>query len=173
LSSLCLSAMPSAILSGQNDPAMIAPQADDVLVKISDDEAATPLTLTDVPANAPLMSAWPMDPVSKIVRKANRLNEVLLIRVDPKAISDSPSKSVEGVLAYSALCTHAGCNVNDWIPTTGILSCDCHQSEFDATSSGRVVSGPAARALPLLPLKLNDGVLAVAKPFATAIRFDG
>jgi len=66
----------------------------------------------------------------------------------------------------------AGCDAIEWIPETGILACDCHSSEFDVRANGRVVGGPATRALPPLPLKIDRTVLVVATPFATAIRFD-
>jgi Rieske Fe-S protein len=114
-----------------------------------------------------------MDPVSKIVRKANRLNEILLIRLNPLAPGERQPNAADEVLAYSALCPHAGCDVTQWISETGILECDCHSSEFDAKADGRVAGGPAARPLPPLPLKVEGAVLVVAKPFATLIRFDG
>jgi rieske iron-sulfur protein len=80
--------------------------------------------------------------------------------------------SADGVLAFSALCPHAGCTITDWIQQRGVLACDCHSSEFDPREVGKVVDGPTARPLPPLPLKLLNGNLAVAKPFAVAIRFD-
>jgi rieske iron-sulfur protein len=148
------------------------PQKDDVLVKL-DDPTLKPLTPGDIPSSAQYVSAWPMAPAGKVVRSGNRLNEVLLIRLDPKMlVGASQSDSVEGVLAYSALCPHAGCNLTNWIPDEGMLSCDCHSSEFNARASGKVIDGPASRPLPSLPLRLTDDMLVVAKPFATAIRFD-
>jgi Rieske Fe-S protein len=148
------------------------PQPDDLLVKVGD-AASKPLTAADVTPGAKFVSAWPMDPASKIVRSASRLNEVLLVRLDPKALAaDSVSNAAGGVLAYSALCTHAGCDVSTWVPDEGILSCDCHGSEFDARSGGNVTVGPASRALPPLALKLAGDVLVVLRPFANVIRFD-
>jgi len=148
------------------------PQVDDVLVKLGD-PALTPLTLSDIPGNAEFVSAWPMAAASKVVRSGSRLNQVLLVKLDPGRLGGAgPSDSVEGVLAYSALCPHAGCNVTTWIPEEGMLSCDCHSSEFDARARGKVIDGPATRPLPPLPLKRAGDVLVVARPFATTIRFD-
>ena len=148
------------------------PQEDDLLVRPGD-PALTPLTVGDIRSDATYVSAWPMAPANRIVRRATRLNEVLLIRLDPKSVGGADlSKGVDRVLAFSALCTHAGCNVSTWIPDEGVLACDCHSSEFDVRASGKVIGGPASRPLPPLPLKLNGDVLVVAKPFATAIRFD-
>src|SRR5882762_4938458 len=169
LGGLCLTAISPAVAVGQSDPASMPPQEGDFLVKL-DDPASKPLGSADVVAQAPPLMAWPMDPVSKIVRKANRLNEVLLIRLNP---GDSQANAAGDVLAFSALCSHAGCDVTQWIPEMGILSCDCHQSEFDAKANGRVVGGPAARPLPPLLLKVEGAQLVVAKPFAAPIRFDG
>jgi rieske iron-sulfur protein len=171
LSGICLSAISPVIVLGQNDPASMPPQEGDFLVKAGD-PASKPLGPADVVAHAPPLMAWPMDPSGKTVRKANRLNQVLLIRLTPPAPGDNQPNAVDDVLAFSALCTHAGCDVTNWIPETGTLSCDCHSSEFDAKASGRVVGGPAARPLPPLPLRLDGAMLVVAGPFATAVRFD-
>lgn len=172
LGGLAWGAITPVLTWSQADPTSIPPQEDDVLVKVGD-PALTPLTLGDFPTNAQYVSAWPMSPASKVVRSGSRLNEVLLVRLDPKMlVGASQTDSVEGVLAYSALCPHAGCNLTTWIPEEGRLSCDCHSSEFDARASGKVLDGPASRPLPPLPLKLAGNVLVVAKPFATSIRFD-
>lgn len=148
------------------------PQEDDVLVRLKD-PALRPLTLGDIPRDATYVSAWPMSPASNVVRNGSRLNEVLLVRLNPLIPGGAnPPNAADGVLAFSALCTHAGCNIASWVPDEGVLVCDCHSSEFEARAGGRVVGGPASRPLPSLPLKFNGDVLAVAKPFAAAIRFD-
>jgi Rieske Fe-S protein len=162
---------PSTVL-GQRDPGSIAPQEGDVLVKVGDPELR-PLNLGGLGVNGPMIAAWPMEPAGRIVRSGNRLNQLLLVRLNPAELAgDAQSNAADGVLAYSGLCTHAGCNVTDWVPETRILSCDCHSSEFDARASGRVVAGPAQHPLPLLPLRLNGDMPVVAKGFATPIRFD-
>ena len=171
LGGICLGAMSPAILAGQDDPASSLPQTGDLLVKI-DDPASKPLGPADISAQGPPLMAWPMDPVSRIVRRANRLSEILLIRLNPAPPGNNQPNAADGVLAYSALCPHAGCDAIQWMPETGILACDCHSSEFDARASGRVVGGPATRALPPLPLTIDRTLLVVATPFATSIRFD-
>jgi rieske iron-sulfur protein len=169
---ICLGAMPSSIALGQGNPASMAPQEGDQLIKVGDAELK-PLSLGSLSVSGQMIMAWPMEPAAKTVRSGSRLNQVLLIRLNPADLAGEVlSNAADGVLAYSALCTHAGCNVTDWQPDTRILSCDCHSSEFDARASGRVVAGPAQHALPPLPLRLNGDVLVVAKSFATPIRFD-
>jgi len=46
-----------------------------------------------------------------------------------------------------------------------LLECPCHYSTYDPKDGAKVVSGPAPRRLPALPLKLVDARLVVAKPF--------
>lgn len=156
----------------QGDAGAAPPQEGDLLVRAGD-ASAKPLTLTDIPFDAKFVSAWPMEPMNNVVRSGSRLNEVLLIRLDPLALPEATRRSsADGVLAYSALCTHSGCDLSTWLPSEGVFSCDCHGSEFDARTAGRVTVGPARRALPLLDLKVNGEILVVARPFAAPIRFD-
>ena len=65
-----------------------------------------------------------------------------------------------GNLAYSRICTHAGCNVGLYETTTHQLMCPCHQSTFDVLDGAQPTGGPAARPLPQLPLYVDsDGFL--------------
>jgi ubiquinol-cytochrome c reductase iron-sulfur subunit len=64
--------------------------------------------------------------------------------------------TIEGVVAYSKLCTHVGCPVGLYQAEAGLLLCPCHQSTFDVLDGARPVFGPAARALPQLPLGRNE-----------------
>src|SRR5215469_5604838 len=60
--------------------------------------------------------------------------------------------TVDGIVAYSKICTHVGCPVALYEQTTHHILCPCHQSTFDATRGAQVIFGPAARPLPQLPL---------------------
>jgi len=60
--------------------------------------------------------------------------------------------TVDGIVAYSKICTHVGCPVALYEQTTHHILCPCHQSTFDATRGAQVVFGPAARPLPQLPI---------------------
>jgi len=57
-------------------------------------------------------------------------------------------------VAYSAVCTHAGCTV---AYKNGQLACPCHGSLFDAANGAEVVSGPAQTPLPEIPIRTQDG----------------
>jgi Rieske Fe-S protein len=58
------------------------------------------------------------------------------------------------VHAFSAVCTHQGCTVDKVVD--GTIDCPCHGSRFDA-NTGAVVSGPASRPLPSIPVVVRAG----------------
>jgi ubiquinol-cytochrome c reductase iron-sulfur subunit len=83
----------------------------------------------------------------------------LLIRVEPgllKLPADRAAWAPDGFVAYSKVCTHAGCPVGLYRSSEHTLICPCHQSEFDVLDGARPISGPAARALPQLPIRLQE-----------------
>jgi Rieske Fe-S protein len=60
------------------------------------------------------------------------------------------------VHAFSATCTHQGCQVTD--VKSGQIICPCHGSKFDA-KTGAVVAGPASRALPTVTVTVEGGMI--------------
>jgi ubiquinol-cytochrome c reductase iron-sulfur subunit len=80
----------------------------------------------------------------------------LLIRVEPELLrleGEAASLAPDGFVAYSKICTHAGCPVGLYRAVQHTLICPCHQSEFDVLTGARPISGPAARPLPQLPIR--------------------
>jgi len=149
----------------QAEPARERPKEGDVLVSVSGPGPA-PLKPDDLPLDGKQTFAWPMEPESKTVRNGSRLNKVLLLRLDPEGFDpETKAHAAEGVVAYSAVCTHTGCDVINWHPDSQLLECPCHYSTYDPKDGAKVISGPAPRRLPALPLKIADGQLVVAKPF--------
>jgi len=65
-------------------------------------------------------------------------------------------------VAYSKLCTHTGCPVGLYEAEDHLLLCPCHQSTFEVLAGARPVFGPATRALPQLPLGVDDEGFLVA-----------
>lgn len=143
------------------------PATGDLLVSAKAGPDAAPLRPDDITPAAPQLMAWAKDPASGAVRDGSRLNQLLLLRLDPNTLdAETLARAAGGVLAYSATCTHAQCPVSEWRQEAGILHCPCHGSEFDPRAGGKVVGGPALRRLPPLPLRLSaDGGLEVAQPF--------
>ena len=156
---------------GQPGAASSRPRVGDRFVRAGD-AGKTPLTPRDIQSGAIQVLAWPMDP-DGTVRSGSRLNQVILARFDPAALSpETRARAADGVVAYSSICTHTGCDVDDWEPAARLLACQCHFSQFDPRDGARVVDGPAPRPLPALPLKIVDGKLVVAQPFTAAIAFE-
>jgi Rieske Fe-S protein len=161
----------STFASGQEHPTSARPKVGDLLVRV-DDPTLAPLGPQDVVAGAPIV-AWAMDRGEGTVRNGSRLNRVLLVRLDPDRLSpETKGRAAEGVVAYTAICTHTGCEVTDWLAEERVLQCACHASKFDPSDGARVVDGPAPRMLPALPLGVEDGRLVVARPFTSRVGFE-
>jgi len=86
----------------------------------------------------------------------------MLIRLRPEQVLHmTPRKGQAGFaygeyVAFSKICTHAGCPVSLYEQETSRILCPCHQSQFDVTMGAKPVFGPATRALPQLPLEVDD-----------------
>ncbi len=113
-----------------------------------------------------ILNAFPegLDP-SQNVRAS-----LMLLRIEPDLLQLPPGRMswvVDGVVAYSKLCTHAGCPVGLYADSYHELLCPCHHSIFDALRGAKPIEGPAARPLPQLPLGLdNDGYLVAMGDFS-------
>lgn len=167
---LGLLAVPWSALA-QDDPKRERPREGDLLIKIGSADPA-PLKPSDLTLGGPQILAWPMDAADKTVRDGTRLNKVLLLRLDPAGFdSATRQRAADGVVAYSAICPHAGCDVTQWGAATQRIECPCHFSQYDPKAGAAVVAGPSPRPLPALPLKLADGRLVVAKPFTGRVGF--
>jgi ubiquinol-cytochrome c reductase iron-sulfur subunit len=99
----------------------------------------------------------------------------------PKAELELPPErrgwAPDGIVAYSKICTHAGCAIALYRTPTfrptqprPALVCPCHYSTFDPARAGEVIFGPAGRALPQLPLAVDStGHLRAAGNFSGAV----
>jgi rieske iron-sulfur protein len=146
------------------------PQKADVLVFSEGEHAGEVIKPQDLKLGGPPVHAWPRDSKTSVVRKGSRLNELLVVRLDPAELDDETrSRAADGIVAYSAICSHAGCPVTGWLKGAAgdndVLKCFCHNSEFDPRHSAQVVFGPAPRRLAALPLTTADGSLTVAATF--------
>jgi len=146
------------------------PQKADVLVVSAGEHAGQLIGPQDLKLGGPPLRAWPKDPKTSVIRNGSRLNEVLVIRLDPADLDDETrARAADGIVAYSAICTHAGCPVTAWVKGAAgdndVFKCFCHNSEFDPRHSAQVAFGPAQRRLAALPLTTADGSLTVAATF--------
>jgi len=156
-------ALGAARVSATAEPVDERPKEGDHLVAI---DAANPGALAPRDIAGPPVIAWPVDPMAGLVRNGSRLNKVLLVRLDPATlVGATRERAVDGVVAYSAICPHAGCEVNGWVEDQKILECPCHNSRYNPREGAAIIDGPTTRGLAALPLKIVDGKLVVAKPF--------
>jgi ubiquinol-cytochrome c reductase iron-sulfur subunit len=90
-------------------------------------------------------------------------SQTLLIRMRPDDLRPRAGRedwTPDGHVAYSKICTHAGCPVGLYQAGSHLLLCPCHQSTFDVADGARPVFGPATRSLPQLALDVDPtGVL--------------
>ena len=102
---------------------------------------------------------------------------IVVVRIPPDELRLPPSRhgwAPDGIVAFSKICTHAGCAIALFRyplsePTSArpALVCPCHYSTFDVAQAARPIFGPAARALPQLPLAIAaDGTLVAAGPLS-------
>lgn len=91
----------------------------------------------------------------------------MLIRLRPEqTVAHRPGQDDFGwqdYVAYSKICTHAGCPVSLYEQQTGRLLCPCHQSQFQVSQDAQPVFGPAARPLPALAITVDEAGYFVAK----------
>lgn len=118
------------------------------------------------------VSALARDPETEVLRDGSRLNRVMITRINPEKMNTRYQANIaEGVIAYSAVCTHTGCDVINWDEGLLRMACPCHESQFDIYEGAKVVDGPAPRPLAMLPLEVVDGIVTVAAGFRGRVGF--
>ena len=136
-------------------------------VRLVRDITGTPIKASDVTIG----SAFHVVPEGLLELEHDKLNQkakavVLLMRLNPEDLQISEGRedwNVDGIVAYSKICTHVGCPVALYEQHTHHLLCPCHQSTFDLTQECKVIFGPASHALPQLPITVDDEGFLVAQ----------
>ena len=104
-----------------------------------------------------IANIWPENAIG------HERSSVLLVRLHEPAEPPTVLEWViDGLVAYSKVCTHAGCPVALYRERDNALFCPCHQSTFAPARGAIPTFGPAARALPQLPLGVDDDGYLVA-----------
>ena len=107
-------------------------------------------------------------------------SDLVVVRLDPASLKLPPGRenwAPDGILAFSKICTHAGCAIGLYrkpkfpaVQPKPALVCPCHYSTFDPYTGGTVIYGPAGRPLPQLPLMIDGaGYLRAAGNFSARI----
>ena len=112
----------------------------------------SPLRIGDLAVNG-VATVWPEGHVG------TEDAQTVLLHLRPGVFRprpDRPGWEVQDHVAFSKICTHAGCPVGLFEEQSNQLLCPCHQSTFDVADACRPVFGPATRSLPQLPLTTDD-----------------
>ena len=153
-------------------PEKMRPQVGDRLVFAFGERAGEIIRSNDVVLGAAPVVAFPKDTLNNIVRDRSRLNQLLLLRLEESSLADAmASYTLNGLVAYSAVCTHTGCTVEGWDGDRKHIICLCHGSEYDVTKAAAVLKGPAPKPLAMLPLDLKEGELVVSGSFSRKVGF--
>jgi rieske iron-sulfur protein len=153
-----------------DDATALPPQVGDNFVFLTGPKKGQVVKTADLALGGPQIQVYPADPKTGAARDGSRFNLVLLIRFDPASLSqEMTAQAADGVLAYSAVCTHQACPVNMWSADRNSFVCSCHGSVYDPMKGAEVLAGPAPRPLPALPLKTADGGPVVASGFTSRV----
>jgi Rieske Fe-S protein len=160
-----------AIRAFADDAATNPPLPDDRFVFLTGPKKGQVVKVDDLPLGGPQVQAYPVGR-DGTVRNGSRLNLVILARFDATVLTEETrTRAADGVVAYSAVCTHQGCPVNMWSKDRDALACSCHNSLFNPRNGAEVISGPAPRPLPALGLKVEDSAVVVAAVFVGRVGF--
>jgi rieske iron-sulfur protein len=153
----------------QPDETEKRPQPGDHFVFLTGPKKGQPARAEDLELGGPQLQTYPADPKG-VVRDGSPLNLVLLVRVGSDGVNaETRARSADGVVAYSAICTHQACPVTMWSKDKNAMVCSCHGSTFVPKDGAEVIFGPAPMPLAALPLKSDSGLLIVAGGFVGAL----
>ena len=165
--------LPSAAVAAVVDPRKLPPQIGDELVYPSWEQENQVIAPADIVRNDPPILGYPRDPATGVARERSRLNQILLVRFDVAVLDDATrARSVEGIVAYSGVCTHTGCGVSAWNDAALHFVCPCHGSEFDPRRHAYIIGGPATRPLPALPIIVANQKLVINGTFTDKVGAD-
>lgn len=154
--------IPVKTLTPQTQPL----KAGDRFVRATGSGRGAVIAPSDLPLGGPPVLAYPLDPAAGVVKDGEAKNAVLLLRFRPEELDEaSRGHAAEGAVAYSAVCTHLGCVVSQWVAARQVLLCPCHGGQYDPRQQARVVALPPPRPLPQLPLRSEGGLLVAAGGF--------
>jgi len=152
--------------AASSKPERVRPVPGDQLVIEDGHGNARAISASELVLEAQQVLAFPQDPTTGVIRSGSRFNKVMVMRLDPALMDeDTKANAADGVVAYSAICTHQGCDVNSFIADKKEFFCFCHYSRFDPYAAGKVTNGPATKKLAMLPIEIKDDLIYVKEPF--------
>jgi ubiquinol-cytochrome c reductase iron-sulfur subunit len=130
------------------------------------DQTNAPIRAADLPLDG-VLTAFPEG------SPGSADSQTVLIHVQPELLrlpEERQDWAPQGFVAYSKVCTHAGCAVGLYRAAEHRLICPCHQSTFDVLDGANPSFGPAARPLPQLPIQLQaDGTFVALDDFTEPV----
>lgn len=152
-------------------PDKMPPLKGDILVYAEGSKEGQPVRIEDL--SIQLVRAWPRgknEDGEDVIRKGDPNNVVALYRF-PQGQLVAPTNleaTVDGqIVAYSDICTHAGCAVSDSDVNEAEMRCPCHSGLYDPKRGAVVIGGPPPRALAQLPIVQEGDNLVVSDFFLT------
>ena len=139
----------------------------DILVHAEGPNDGQPIKVADL--NDKITRAWPQgkDNKGNTVIKKDEPNNLLIIYKFPVAELVAPTDlkgTDQGVVAYSGICQHLGCQVGDNASKPETILCPCHSGAYDPRAGCKVIGGPPPKPLPQLPIKLSGDNVTVTAP---------
>lgn len=141
------------------------PMEGDILVHADESKEGTPITVADL--GETLVRAWPMGKDADgndIIRKGDPNNLLAVYKFPAGQLSgetDIPSTVNGEIVAYSDICTHAGCPVPD-AKEGGGMHCPCHSGQYAPKEGGIVKGGPPPHKLAQLPIAAEGDTIKVS-----------
>ncbi|GMA17369.1 ubiquinol-cytochrome c reductase iron-sulfur subunit [Deinococcus metallilatus] len=151
-------------------PDKMPPLKGDILVHAGGDTEGQPVRISEL--STKLVRAWPMgkDKQGQSVIRKGDPNNLLVVYRFPQGQLVPPTNiqaTIEGqTVAYSDICTHAGCSVGDNDQGPG-MKCPCHSGQYDPTHGCIVIGGPPPRKLAQLPIAAQGENIVVTDFFLT------
>lgn len=153
-------------------PNRARPKAGDWLVFDGGEQSGERITPALLELDQRPVAALAKEPETETLRDGSRLNRVMVTKLDLARLDNATGDfTADGVIAYSAVCTHTGCDVTNWDPDNLFMACPCHESKFDVYNNAKVVGGPAPRPLAVLPLRLDGDAIVIADIFQGRVGF--
>lgn len=142
------------------------PQVGDVFVYSDGPNKGKVAMAADVVADGKPLLVQAKDPNGAVRDSDNCL--ALLWRVDKAQVpADMVSDTVDGLMAFSAICTHQGCTMTDFHKADDLVAfsgfiCPCHDAIFDPLQDGKNVAGATCATLAYFPIKSDGGKIVVS-----------
>ncbi len=141
------------------------PQVGDVFVFTAGPKKGSVVMVDDVVLDASPLTVMPKDP-SGAVRDGDNFTTLLYRVSKDKVPSDMAPDTVDGIMAYSAVCTHQGCLLTDLHkPSVAVNAfgfiCPCHDAIFDPLQEGKNTGGATSATLAYFPIKSDGGKIVV------------